>query len=110
MRDKKNYRVFFIFIFVGMILGGALSSLVGLLPESLPRSSFLNTSKPFEMSVGMNEAVRNQDGTVKEFVEREPIYIDLGVFAFKFGFAWRFNFMSVIGFVIAYVLYRNIRI
>jgi len=110
MHNKKSLKVFFMFLFLGTVIGGALGNLISKIPESLPRSSFLNTAKPFEMSIGMNEAVRNQDGTVKEYIEREPIYIDLGIVSFRFGFAWRFNFMSIVGLVIAFIMYKKVRI
>ncbi len=97
-------------MFLGIVIGGALGDFVSKMPSSLPRSSFLNTAKPFEMSIGMNETVRNQDGTVEEIVKREPVFIDLGIFSFKFGFAWRFNFMSVIGLIVAFVMYKKVRI
>ena len=83
MKDKRSFRVFFIFAFLGIVIGGGLGNFIAKLPESLPRSSFLNTAEPFEMSIGMNETVRNQDGTVKEYVEREPVYIDLVIHYLK---------------------------
>lgn len=110
MREKRSFAVFFAFAFLGIVIGGALGNVISKMPESLPRSSFLNTEKPFEMSIGMNETIRNQDGTVKESIEREPVHIDLGIFAFKFGFAWRFNFMSVVGLIISFIMYKKVRI
>ena len=84
MSDKR-YWVFLIFLFSGIIIGG----LLGELASSVPFLSWLAYGKSF--------------GLV------EPFVLDINILVLTLGFTVQLNVASIIGIVIAMLLYKKAR-
>lgn len=106
MKDNAFLKKLLIVIFFAFLFAGMFSKLLELLPDCAFRRAALNG---FEISLGVGEPVRNRDGTVAKYIPRDPVTVDLGFMLFKFGFAWRFNAISLVGFFLAYYLFIRYR-
>lgn len=109
MKENMKFSKLVFVVFLALVFGGIIGKVIEALPDSTFRRAALNTIAPFEMSIGMGHAVRNQDGTVAEYIEKDPVVIDLGFFVLKFGVAWRFNFAAFLGALLAFYLFRIYR-
>lgn len=83
MSDKKFW-LFLIFLFSGIILGG----LLGELAASVPFLSWLAYGKSFGLT--------------------EPLVLDISILQLSFKFLVQLNVASIIGIIIAIIVYRKI--
>lgn len=84
MGDKR-YWVFLIFLFSGIIIGG----LLGELASKVPFLSWLAYGKSFGLT--------------------EPLVLDINILKVSFGFLVELNVASIIGILIAMLLYKKAR-
>lgn len=84
MSDKR-YWVFLIFLFSGIIIGG----LLGELASKVPFLSWLAYGKSFGLT--------------------DPLVLDINILKISFGFLVELNVASIIGILIAMLLYKKAR-
>lgn len=84
MSDKR-YWVFLIFLFSGIIIGG----LLGELASQISFLSWLAYGKSFGLT--------------------EPLVLDINILKVSFGFLVELNVASIIGIIIAMLLYKKAR-
>ncbi|MBQ8298289.1 MAG: DUF4321 domain-containing protein [Clostridia bacterium] len=84
MSDKR-YWVFLIFLFSGIIIGG----LLGELASKIPFLSWLAYGKSFGLT--------------------DPLVLDINILKISFGFLVELNVASIIGILIAMLLYKKAR-
>lgn len=82
MSDKR-YWIFLIFLFSGIIFGG----LLGELAADVPFLSWLAYGKSFGLT--------------------EPVLLDINILQISFGFMMQLNIASIIGMLIAMLLYKK---
>ena len=82
--SNKNAWVLFLMILSGIVIGGFL----GQLANGTPSLSWLSYGKNFGL--------------------KEPLVLDLGVMLLTFGLYVKINMASIIGIVIAIILYKKL--
>lgn len=80
-RSKSSYWLLFLFLVIGVFVGGLIGNYLG---EFVP---FLNWSSP---TYGVSP----------------PLTLNLGMFAMTFGFNLRLSVAGVIGLLVGYLAYR----
>lgn len=85
MRDSKFW-LFLIFLFSGIIIGG----LIGDLSKSVPYLAWLGYGKSFGLT--------------------EPLLLDISVLKLSFSIMFELNIASVIGILIAVLVYRKVKV
>ena len=85
MRDKKFW-IFLIFLFAGIILGG----LLGELAANVPALSWLAYGKTFGLT--------------------EPMVLNLGVLELTFKIVFDLNVASILGIIIAILIYKSMKV
>lgn len=81
---EKNGGFFLIIVFLGAILGNIIGDVIGSNIESL-------------------QAIKE----VYKIGMKTPIYLDLKVMDLTFGINFYFNIMSILGIILAIILYRK---
>ena len=81
---RRDSLTLILLLLAGLVIGGFIGEWLG----TYPTFSFLNYGKSF--------------GLVK------PVVLDLNVLSLTFGFSVKFNLASIIGNVIAFVIYRKL--
>lgn len=84
MGDKR-YWVFLIFLFSGIIIGG----LLGELASNVSFLSWLSYGKSFGLT--------------------EPLLLDVNILQVSFGFSIQLNVASIIGILVAMLIYKKIK-
>lgn len=84
MGDKRFW-VFLIFLFSGIILGG----LLGELASNISFLSWLSYGKSFGLT--------------------EPLMLDINILQISFGFSIYLNVASIVGIIVAMILYKKIK-
>ena len=79
---SKNSWALFLFVLTGIVLGG----FIGMLTEGVPALSWLSYGQAF----GLNE----------------PIILNLGILVITFGLSIKITLASVIGMILAIIIYR----
>lgn len=82
-RTGKNSWALFLLLLAGVVLGG----FIGYLTEGIPGLSWLGYGQTFGLS--------------------SPLTLDIGVLILTFGLTIRFNIASILGIVIAAIIYRK---
>ena len=85
MGDKKFW-IFLIFLFAGIILGG----LLGELAAGVPALSWLAYGRSFGLT--------------------EPLVLDLGVLQLSFKIVFDLTVASILGIIIAIIIYKSIKV
>ena len=80
----KNRWALFLLILAGVVLGG----FIGYLTQGVPALSWLNYGQTFGLS--------------------SPLTLDLGIMVLTLGLTVHFNIASILGIVIAIIIYRKI--
>ena len=81
---RRDSLTLILLLLAGLVIGGFIGEWLG----TYPAFSFLNYGKSF--------------GLV------QPVVLDLNVLSLTFGFSVKFNLASIIGIVIAFVIYRKL--
>ena len=81
---RRDSLTLILLLLAGLVIGGFIGEWLG----TYPTFSFLNYGKSF--------------GLV------QPVVLDLNVLSLAFGFSVKFNLASIIGIVIAFVIYRKL--
>ncbi len=105
MKERKKLSHLLFIIFLAIIFSGILGEIIKLLPDSPFRRAFLNSI--FEISIGM-KPINNLD-TIVDLTTAQPVIVNLGFFAFKFGFIFQFNFITFLSILLAVYLYKLYR-
>ena len=79
----KNNWALFLLLLAGIVLGG----FIGYLTQETPGLSWLNYGQTFGLS--------------------SPLTLDIGVLVLTFGLTIKFNIASILGIVIAAIIYRK---
>ena len=79
----KNNWALFLLLLAGIVLGG----FIGYLAQGTPGLSWLNYGQTFGLS--------------------SPLTLDIGVLVLTFGLTIKFNIASILGIVIAAIIYRK---
>jgi hypothetical protein len=89
---EKRFSTLILVVFVGILIGSYLNSIVAMLPvgDNVVKT-FFTLSIPFGIG---------------DFVHNKPILIDLNAIKFQFGFMFRFSLLSVIGVFVSLYLFR----
>ncbi len=89
---EKRVSTIVLVVFVGIIIGAYLNSIVSMLPggENVVKT-FFTYSIPFGIG---------------DFTHNKPVLIDLNVVKFQFGFMVRFSLLSIIGIFVSLYLFR----
>lgn len=85
MGDKRFW-IFLIFLFAGIILGG----LLGELAAGVPALAWLAYGRSFGLT--------------------EPLVLDLGVLQLSFKIVFDLTVASILGIIIAIIIYKNIKV
>jgi hypothetical protein len=91
LRDK-SFSAFVFFILIGIILGSYLNSLMGMLPGG---TNVVKTFFTFSIPIGIGD-----------FVNNNPMLIDLHAIKLQLGFQLRISLMTVIGIIVSIYLFR----
>jgi hypothetical protein len=89
---EKRITTLVLVVFVGVLIGSYLNSIVTMLPvgENVVKT-FFTYSIPFGIG---------------DFVHNKPMLIDLNAIKFQFGFMFRFSLLSIIGVFISLYFFR----
>lgn len=83
---EKRFWIFLIFLFAGIILGG----LLGELAAGVPALAWLAYGKTFGLT--------------------EPLVLDLGVLQVSFKIMFDLTVASIIGIIVAIIIYKSIKV
>lgn len=89
---EKRISTLILVVLVGLLIGSYLNSIVEMLPlgENVVRTFFT-----FSIPVGIGD-----------FVNNEPVLVDLNAIKFQIGFMFKFSLLSIIGIVISLYFFR----
>jgi hypothetical protein len=89
---EKRVSTLILVVFVGILIGSYLNSIVEMLPigESVVKT-FFTYSVPFGIG---------------DFANNKPMLIDLSAIKFQIGFMFRFSLLSFIGIFVSLYLFR----
>ncbi|MBN2188814.1 MAG: DUF4321 domain-containing protein [Chitinispirillaceae bacterium] len=91
LKDKPLSGLVF-FIFIGIIIGSYLNSLMGMLPGG---TNVVKTFFTFSIPIGIGD-----------FASNKPVLIDLNAIKFQIGFQLRISLMTVIGIIVSIYLFK----